>query len=38
MAATVASGPTTVTVYRRWDGQSGSTVPVKVGSVDVTVR
>jgi len=32
-----ASGPTTVTVYRRWDEESGSTDPVQVGTATVDV-
>ena len=38
LAANVVSGPTTVTVYRRWDEQSGNTMPVEIGTDAVTVR
>jgi hypothetical protein len=38
LAASVPEGPTTVTVYRRWDEKSGNTNPVEVGTANVTVR
>lgn len=37
LAANVPAGPTTVTVYRRWDEQSGNTNPVEIGTAPVTV-
>ena len=38
LAANAASGPTAVTVYRRWDSQSGSTVPLEIGTATAAVR
>ena len=38
MATNVPSGPTTVSVYRRWDNQSGGTGPVEIGTATATVR
>jgi hypothetical protein len=38
LAAHAPSGPTTVTLYRRWDNHSGSTDPVEIGTATVTVR
>jgi hypothetical protein len=37
LAAKAPSGATTITLYRRWDNQSGSTGPVEVGTTTVTI-
>jgi hypothetical protein len=37
LATKASPGTTTVTVYRRWDNESGSTDPVKIGTALVTV-
>jgi hypothetical protein len=37
MVANAMPGPTTVTVYRRWDEHSGNTDPVKIGTASVNV-
>ena len=37
LAAGVPAGPTTVTLYRRWDEQSGNTNPVEIGTEAVDV-
>jgi hypothetical protein len=37
MGASVAAGATTVTVYRRWDHQSGSDSPVEIGAASANV-
>jgi hypothetical protein len=37
METSVSAGTTTVTVYRRWDHQSGGDSPVEVGSASASV-
>jgi hypothetical protein len=38
MATNVPSGPTTVSVYQRWDNQSGIKGPIEIGTATATVR
>ena len=38
LATSAAPGPTTVSLYRRWDNHSGSTDPVEIGTASATVR
>ena len=37
LAAKASAGATTITLYRRWDNQSGSSNPLEVGTTLVTV-
>lgn len=38
LATSVPAGPAIVTLYRRWDHQSGNTDPVEIGTQAVSVR
>jgi hypothetical protein len=37
LASTRPAGPTTITLYRRWDNQSGASDPLEIGTAMVTV-